>query len=484
MKSKDLMQLELKENLVKAFKSNDEDTIAQAFTAFAETVQQNIMEDYAAYQKSQDSTILVNRGIHQLTSDETKFYQSIITAMKSSNPKQAITSLDIAFPETVIDNVISDIKTDHPLLDAISFTNTTILTKMILNKQGTQLASWGPLSSAITEELKGAIGKIDLTLCKLSAYMLISKDMLEAGPDWIDAYVRATLAEATALALETSIIDGSGNNEPIGMDRCVADNVSVTGGVYPKKTPIEITDFEIVTYGALLGTLSQAPNGKTRTIDKVLLVVNPIDYFTKVMPASTIRTTDGTYANNIFPYPTQLIQSCAIDPGKAIIGIASKYFMGIGTGTSGGKIEFSDEFKFLDDERAYVTKLYGNGRALDDNAFILLDISNLTPAQLKVVIQNYEQMLKALTVTSGAGTTSGKTKITVTESITEGNTYKYKTGATVTLPVFNQILTSGWSTWDGTSEIAAVTGNKIIIAEVNSANECKAIGEATVTSMV
>lgn len=483
MKSKDLIQQELKDKLVEAFKSTDEGAISQAFTDFAESVQQNVIEEYMTYQQTADSNILANRGIHQLTAKEDKFYQSIIGAMNSGNPRQAITELDIAFPETVIDNVIADIKEAHPLLDAISFTNTTILTKMILNKQGTQLASWGPLNSAITKELEGAIGKIDLTICKLSAFMLISKDMLEAGPSWIDAYVRATLSEAIALALETSIITGTGNNEPIGMDRCVADNVTVTGGVYPKKTPVVITDLEVGTYGSLLGTLSQAPNGKTRAITKVLLIVNPTDYFTKVMPATTIRSTNGTYVNDVFPYPTQVIQSSGVTAGSAIIGIADRYFMGIGAGNKGGKIEYSDEFKFLDDVRTYLTKLYGNGRALDDNAFILLDISKLTPAQLKVVIENYEQALKALTVTSEAGSTTGKTKITLAQSITEGNTYKYKTGATVTLPVFNQVLTSGWSTWDGVADITAVTGNRIVIAEVNAANECKAVGEATVTSM-
>lgn len=388
MKSKDLIQQELKDNLVQAFKSEDENSIAKAFADFADTIQQNVMEDYNAYQRTQDSAILAKRGMHQLTAQESKFYKGIINAMKSENPIQAFTGLDTAFPETIIDNVIADIKASHPLLAAINFTNTTILTKMIVNKQGTQLAVWGALNSAITKELEGAIGKIDLTLCKLSAFMPISKDMLDVGETWIDAYVRGTLAEAIALALETAIVDGTGNNQPIGMDRSVADNVTVTGGVYPLKTAVVVNDLKPVTYGTILSTLAQAPNGKTRTINSVLLIVNPLDYFTKVMPATTIRATDGTYSRDVFPFPTTVIQSPAVVSGKAIIGLGDKYFMGIGAGTNGGKIEFSDEFRFLDDERVYLTKLYGNGRALDDNAFIYADISGLKPADNEVVIAN------------------------------------------------------------------------------------------------
>lgn len=387
MKSKDLLKQELMENLSAAMKSEDEGAIAQAFTEFAESVQQNVLEDVKAYQQTSDKEILAKRGVHQLTTKENKFYQGIIDAMKSSDIRQAFTGLDVAFPETVIDNVIADIKAEHPLLNIINFQNTTILTKIVVNKKGIQLAKWGALGSAISEELEGAIGKIDLTLCKLTAFMPISKDMLAVGPEWIDAYVRSTLSEAIAYALETAIVTGTGKNEPIGMDRDVSDGVTVTGGVYPQKKAIKITELTPKTYGTLLSTLAQGPNGKTRPVNSVVLIVNPVDYFTKVMPATTIQGTDGTYKNNIFPFPTTPIQSCGVAAGNAIIGLADKYFMGIGAGTNGGKIEYSDEFRFLDDERVYLTKMYGNGRALDNNAFLLLDISALEEATVPVKVK-------------------------------------------------------------------------------------------------
>lgn len=388
MKSKDLLQQELKTNLIQAFKSDDENAIAQAFADFADNVQQNVLEDLAAYQRTQDVSILAKRGVHQLTAEETKFYQTIITAMQSNNPQQSFSNLEVALPETVVENVIEDIKTNHPLLAAINFTNTTTLTKFIVNKKGAQMAVWGPLNSAITKELEGALGTFDLTLCKLSAFMPISKDMLAVGPSWLDAYVRATLSEAVALALETAIVDGDGKNKPIGMTRNVSDDVTVTGGVYPRKSATTITDLGPVTYGTILTKLAEAPNDKTRVINEVILVVNPKDYFSKVMPASTVRAMDGTYNKNIFPFPTKPIQSPAVPEGKAVFGIAKKYFMGIGAGTNGGKIEYSDEYKFLEDERVYLTKLYGTGRALDDNAFLYVDISGLEPATLEVQVNN------------------------------------------------------------------------------------------------
>jgi len=388
IKNKDLIMQELKDGLGAAMKSTDENAIAMALTAFAEGVQQNVTEEFKTYQQTQDVSILAKRGVHQLTAEENKFYMGVIGAMKSMDPKQAFTTLPTAYPETVIDNVMNDIKATHPLLAAINFTNTTILTKMIVNKQGAQLAIWGPINSAITKELEGAIGEVDLTLCKLSAFMPMSKDMLTVGPAWVDAYIRGVLSEAIALATETAIITGTGLNMPIGMDRNVADNVTVTGGVYPKKTAMAITSFSPTVYGAILAKLSTAPNEKQRTVASVLMIVNPTDYFTKIFPATTVRAVDGTYNHDVLPFPTTIIQSAAVTVGTAIIGIPSLYFMGIGAGTNGGKIEYSDEYKFLEDTRTYLTKMYGMGKALDDNAFILADISALVPAYVQVAVSN------------------------------------------------------------------------------------------------
>lgn len=155
--------------------------------------------------------------------------------------------------------------------------------------------------------------------------------------------------------------------------------------IHPSKDAIEVTSLDPAAYGILLDKLSQGPNDKRRAVNSVLLVVNPGDYFTKVFPATTVRASDGTFNSNVFPFPTTVVQSVAAPSGKAVIGIPKLYFMGLGT-QSGGKIEYSDHYQFLERNRVYMTYLYGYGRAMDENAFLLLDISKLKPAVLQVEI--------------------------------------------------------------------------------------------------
>lgn len=93
-------------------------------------------------------------------------------------------------------------------------------------------------------------------------------------------------------------------------------------------------------------------------------------------------------------------------------------------------------------------------------------------------------VLGALTVSSVAGSTTGKTALAVTPALTSGNSYMYKTAATVTLPVYNNVCntTAGYTAWDGTSDITATTGNEIVMVEVDSSFKAIKAGKATVTS--
>ena len=65
--------------------------------------------------------------------------------------------------------------------------------------------------------------------------------------------------------------------------------------------------------------------------------------------------------------------------------------MGIGT-QSGGKIEYSDEYKFLEQVRTYAIFLYGYGRAMDENAFVLADINGMKEYALPVTVVDAEEV--------------------------------------------------------------------------------------------
>lgn len=87
-----------------------------------------------------------------------------------------------------------------------------------------------------------------------------------------------------------------------------------------------------------------------------------------------------------------------------------------------------------------------------------------------------------LVVSSEEGTTSGKTKVTVSPDKASGNGYRYKLAANPSTPSYNQECSSGYTDWDGMAEISATTGQKILIVEVTAEGRARAAGIATVTT--
>lgn len=388
MRNLDLIRQEneqFRNQLAAAVQDGSPDAVAEAFTAYARHIEDSVIAEAQSLAHTTDASILASRGVRQLTGDERNYYCKVIDAMRSDNPRQALSSLDVVLPKTTIDAVFEDLTNTHPLLDAINFQNTSGLVEIIVNTGSKQLATWSALSSEIVKELTGGFKKIGMEHNKLAAFLPVCKAMLDLGPEWLDRYVRTLLSEAIYLGLEEAIINGTGKDMPIGMNRQVGDGVTVTGGVYPEKETVKLTSMDPITYGILLSGMSTTPNGNSRVIESVLMIVNPKDYLTKIMPATTVRGADGTFTRNVFPFPTTVIQSVQVPENRAIIGLGDRYFMGIGTAKS-GKIEYSDEYRFLEDERVYLVKLYGHGEPLDNNAFVYADISGLTPYVQEVTI--------------------------------------------------------------------------------------------------
>lgn len=372
-----------REMMAEAFASNDAAKIAESFEVMNAQIMEELEAKMEGIKMDADKSILAQRGVRQLTSEEKSYYEKLAGCMKSDAPQQALNNANLVMPETVINAVFEELTTEHPLLSKIDFLPATGAVKWLVNTNEKELAQWGTLCAEIVKELTAGFKAVDTNLLKLSAFLPVCKAALELGYEWLDSFIRQTLYEALANGLENGIINGDGNGTPIGMVRDVHPGVSVVGNAYPSKSATPITDFSPATMGAIFASMATNDTGKARPVTDVVLIVNPADYYTKVKPATTILSGNGQYVTDIFPFPIEVIESAAVESGKAIIGMPKKYFAAAGMENK-GRIEYSDHYQFLEDNRVYLIKLYANGLPKDDNAFKLLDISGLNPAYLTV----------------------------------------------------------------------------------------------------
>lgn len=370
--------------MANAMRSDDPEVQAQAWADFHESLTSRIKQDFEDFKQTNDDAILAERGYRQLTSTETKWYQHLANALKSANPRQSFADIigtdleDDLMPETILEDVYRNLQEAHPLLEKVNFTYVKYATKWILNDHTAQKAVWGSITDAITKQITSGFKVVKVDQAKLSAYAFIERDMLDLGPTFLDAYIRTVLEESIYGGLEYGIVCGTGVDEPVGIVRDIHEGVSFsTTDGYPKKGAIKVYKFDPTTYGALLANLATTEGGIARQFDSVALLCNQADYLIKIMPATT-QLRDGQYVGGLFPFPTEVIITNELASGEAAIGILGEYNAFAGAGRN-GVIEFSDEFKFLDDVRYFKMVQHATGRAFDNTSFLRLDISELEP---------------------------------------------------------------------------------------------------------
>ncbi|AXY07443.1 phage major capsid protein [Bacillus thuringiensis LM1212] len=358
-------QNEMREKLLNAMNSGDEEQAAAAMVEFANSIQQNIINEarQAVNEDLSDQQVMVSRGLQVLTKDEQSYYNEVIA-------NKGFAGTETLVPATVFERVFEYLRVNHALLNHIQFVNTTGVTQWVVKKGYVQSAWWGKLCEEIKELLDDGFEVIATNLYKLSAYVPICNAMLDLGPIWLDRYVREILAESMAIALEEAIVNGTGKDQPIGMMKDL--KAAVTDGVYSDKTATLLTDLTPESLGEKV--MAPLTNGGRRAVSNALIIVNPLDYWEKIFPSTTFLTQNGVYVSGVLPIPATIEQSLAVPKGKMVAGIASDYFMGVG---STQKMESSKEYRFLEDETVYLSKQYANGRPKDNDSFLVFDISAL-----------------------------------------------------------------------------------------------------------
>lgn len=349
------------EKIVETIQSIVDENYAEVINQY-----QREFEEYSA-SKENDKKF----GLRSLTAEEKQWIDRAIKQEDTSS----LTGNEIDYlPETTVSYIFEDLKTAHPLFQYIDWAPAGVQKWFLSERSGK--ATWGKLTRAIIDQIEAGIKTLDLEVNSLSAFMFVPKAIINMGYKWIDRFVRTVLLEVNEEGLETGIIAGNGNDAPIGLLKDLEG--SVQSGVYPDKTPVEITDLGPDSFGkSVLPTLNR--EGK-RNIDTIVIIANQNELDTKIYKATHVLGFNGyvkadNYKNFVY------VASPDVPENKAIAYIPNKYTAGI----SRMGIDYSDHYKFLEQLRTYTVLTYGNGRLKSNDDAVVLDITNLEP--LKPIVK-------------------------------------------------------------------------------------------------
>lgn len=175
-----------------------------------------------------------NANAKGISANERKFFNEVTkTDGFTSN---GYTS-DVILPEETMERVFEDLTKNYPLLSLINFQNYKSIDIQIIKSETGGVAQWGQVFGEIKGQLDATFSNEEMTQNKLTAFIVLPKDLDKYGPAWVEAYVRTQLVETLSVELERAVLNGAGpvKNEPIGMTRDLNAGVSPSDG-YAKKT--------------------------------------------------------------------------------------------------------------------------------------------------------------------------------------------------------------------------------------------------------
>lgn len=338
----------------------------------AETQQELISQVVQeARRAEQDAEYKKSLGLRTLSEGEKKFYE-----MLKRGAKQSVTANQIdILPIETVDRVLADVRTEYPITNLITFAPANVKHWLTGSKSGG--AVWGALTAALDSsgELSATIAGLNIEVSKLYAYCVIPKAIRDLEIGYVDRYFRAILQEAMYDGIAAGYLNGDGKVAPIGILRKVGQTES-DGTHSAKSVASTLLGFSPLQMAPVLTALS---NGGKRPVRDLYVIANPSDVYGYINPALYGDSVVGGYVQKSF-MPITVIEEPNITAGKAVITMPGYFTMGF----SGMKVEEYKETKALDDADLLIAKVYGNGRADDDNTAFVFNPQNLIPYIAKV----------------------------------------------------------------------------------------------------
>ena len=324
-----------------------------------------------AQRAEQDAEYKKSLGLRPLSENEKKFFEQL-----KRGAKQSLTANQIdIIPTETIDKTLADVRAEYQILGLINFAPANVKHWLTGSKSGG--AVWGALTAALDSsgELSATITGLNIEVGKLYAYCVIPKAIRDLEIGYVERYFRAILAEAMYDGIAAGYINGDGKVAPIGILRKVGQTES-DGTHSAKSVASTLLGFSPLQMAPVLTALS---NGGKRPVRDLYIIANPSDVYGYINPALYGDSVVGGYVQKSF-MPFTVIEEPNIAAGKAAITMPGYFTMGF----SGMKVEEYKETKALDDADLLIAKVYGNGRADDDNTAFIFNPQNLVPYITKV----------------------------------------------------------------------------------------------------
>lgn len=404
--------------------------------------------------------------------------------------KRAVSGANLLIPDVVLGLIREESARNSKLLPYINMKRIKGTSRQ--NVEGSiPEAVWTEMCASLNE-LNIEFNAFEMDGYKVGGYIVICNATLEDSDENLASEIISVLGSAIAKALDKAILFGKGTKMPLGIVTRLAQTAKPSdwGTNAPAWVDLHTTNILRLNIGAETGTeffadlmnalgvarpmfassgLFWVMNRKTH----IAIKAKALAFNAAAALVSGVNDTMPVLGGSIIE-----MENDEIADGDIIGGYGANYLL---VEREGGVFDYSDQPLFLHDMTAFKGSARYDGTPVSGEAFVAVNIGNTAVTTAADFAKDYAAGgLHQLTVKAAAGTASGDTVLTVTDTVkASGATLKYKIGANIGRVREGMKVGSGWTDLSsGSTQITAEAGTSITVVELDTAGCVVSAGQA------
>ena len=429
----------------------------------------------------------MNRGEVEtlIARDEVKEFLQRVRGFMAE--KRSVSGSDLLIPDVMLGILRDNIAVSSKLITKVNY-------KPIKGKARQNIT--GTVPEAVWTEMVGALNELEMSFnqvevdgYKVGGFIAVPNSTLEDSDIALASEIMMQISKAIGIALDKAILFGTGTKQPLGIVTRLAQTSEPAD--YSANAPawVDLHTANIskvsTTGAALIGSIITAFGACKNDFSdgRKFFAMNSVTY---AYLMSTLLNFNAAGA-----LVTGMNSQMPILGGDIVIlDFMSNYDIAGGYGDlyllverEGTVLAASEHVKFVEDMTVFKGLARYDGLPVIAKGFFVINIKNADATTTKTFETDYANTdIGALAVTSAASaTTTGDTVITVVGKEVSGTTLAYKVAGKA-IDISNGVKPVGFTTWNGTDEIAAVTGKIITVVELNADGRAIKVGSCFVVA--
>lgn len=418
-----------------------------------------------------------------------KDFLARVRAFGAGGSRRSVTGAELGIPEEMLDVIRDNLDLYSKLITRVRLRNVRGKARQLIIGDVPE-GVWMEMAASLNE-LTFTINEIEVDGYKVGGYIPIDNFLLKDSDINLGEEILFMLAQAIGYATDKGIVYGFGptSKMPVGIVTRLAETAqpSYWGAKRGPWTDLHTSHIIKLNIGSesgvnffipFLQALKKARPRINRNAERIWIMNSETADDVRIRSLA-VDSAAALMAgmNNTMPVIGGEIVTLEFIPDNEIVGGYGDAYLLVER--EGAELSQSEHAMFIEDKTVFKGTARYDGQPIFGESFVLVNYANTNPTTEMTFATDYAgNGLNSLIVTAAAGSTNGKTVLTVSGAVSNSNDlYAVANGAPVSIEAGGTIKTSDWTKiTSGSTQVTAAAGVGITVVELDGDGRVVSLG--------